>query len=385
MKVAINGMLLSRLQSGVELSVLQLVRALARGGSEQYRFYVPADFPGDPPSGPSCRSVRTRVPARMRVLRILWEQLVLPRVLAREQVALLHAPAYVAPIWSPVPVVLTVYDVIALLLPRLCRSSNVPHYRLFLPLSVKRAAGIVVPSEVTRRDLVSQVPAAAGKVRVIPLGLDDAFRAPHDDAAVAAMRATCGLGAPFILCVARQEPKKNIPVLLEAFALLKRETGLPHRLVLVGADAWGTRAVSARIRALGLADAVVRPGFVPADELPLVYAAADLFVFPSLYEGFGLPPLEAMAAGVPVVASTRGALPEVLGDAAVLCDPLDVAGLARSMRRALEDKELRATLRAKGRARAALYTWERCAAATESFYRECAGTAAVRSSKEASA
>lgn len=370
MKIAVNGMLLSRRSSGVEVSILNLARALSRFGSEDYLFYVPARFPERKPEGTHFRTIKTGVPAHFRPARILWEQFVLPEIISRERVDLLHAPGYIAPLRANVPVVITLYDIIALLFPGWCKVSNYLHYRIFLPLSVKKAAGIIVPSDFTGRDVVKRFPVAENKVRVIHLGVNSDFRVIRDDDRFSLLRKKYDLGEKFILFVGKQEPKKNLVRLVEAFHGLRSQGSIRHKLVVAGEKGWQCSPIFRRIRELGLQAEVVFTGFIPPEELPYMYNMADLFVFPSLYEGFGLPPLEAMACGVPVVCSNRGAIPEVVGDAALLFNPLDIPGMAGAMKEAITNHQVRRDLVNKGMERAKLFSWQKTAEATEHFYRE---------------
>lgn len=371
MRIAFNGMLLARQVAGVQTAIANLASALARHGQADYTFYLPASAPALLPPSPRCRVRRCRVPARVRGLRILWEQLWLPRLARRDGADLLHAPGYVAPLAARLPVVITVYDLIALLHPEWCTRANAAHFRLLLPPSVRKAAGIIVPSAVSGRDLAARFPAAAARTRVIPLAVGDAFHAASGltQEHLAARRAALGLPERFILFVGQLEPKKNVPTLLRAFRTL-RDAGLPHRLVLAGHRGWGWPAVERTLAELGLAEAVVVTGRVADADLPALYRLAELFVFPSLYEGFGLPPVEAMACGVPTIVSDRGSLPEVAGDAARIVDPTDAAALARALHDLLTDAGLRARCVARGRAHAARYTWRATALATEAFYRD---------------
>jgi len=183
-----------------------------------------------------------------------------------------------------------------------------------------------------------------------------------------ALRRKRGLPQRMILFVGTLEPRKNAETLIRAYARLRRASAIPHRLVLAGGRGWRYEGLFALVEELGLQDDVLFPGFVPYDELPLWYNAADLFVFPSLYEGFGLPPLEAMACGVPVVVSSVSSLPEVVGDAGLLVDPLDVEGLAEAMARVLNDGALRAEMRGRGLARAERFSWLETARGTVRVY-----------------
>ena len=367
MRIAINGILLSRCVSGVETAIANLARALAQGGREEYLLYLPHNAPLEELASPHFQTRRCHLPGRARPLRMAWEQFVLPRLLRRDRVDLLHAPGYLAPLRAGVPVVITVYDLIALLFPRLCTLSNTLNYRCQLPGSIRRAAGIIVPSETTRRDLVTLFPAAADKVRVIPLGIGREFTAGADPARGEELRGRYALPDRFILFVGQLEPKKNIAGLVRGFAALRAGGHRQHRLVIAGSHGWGCAEFERAVRQFGLEQEVIFPGFIPAVELPALYRLADLFVFPSLYEGFGLPPLEAMACGVPAVVSNRGSLPEIVSDAALQVEPLDADALARAMRNLLTQDELRRTQVQKGLARARMFTWERTARMTEEF------------------
>lgn len=373
MRIAIDGMLLGRRYSGVEGAIADLGRTLSVSGVHEYRFYVPDGRLQDNTrvsAAARMTVVPTRWPVRFRPIRILWEQLALPPLLRASRCDLLHAPGYVAPLMAPVPVVLTVYDLIAFTHGDCCTRSNRLHYRLLVPPSVRKASAIIVPSRSVRDDLTRLMPAATGKIRVIPLGVREEFR-PHPDAAVCdRLRRKHSLTGPFILFVGRTEPKKNIVRLIESYGLLKYRTRLPHRLVIAGTPSWDESRVSAAVRKAGLTDAVVRTGFIAADELPALYAMADLFVFPSLCEGFGLPPLEAMACGTPALVSDRGALPEVAGVAATVTDPLAPDRMAGDMEALLTDQALRSERIAAGLRHARTFSWTRTAALTEAVYAE---------------
>lgn len=369
MKVALNGMLLKHRLSGVEVSILNLARALAESGAEHYVLYVPGTCPMADIASDRFATRRAPSCTRWRPVRILWEQFVLPRAATQDNVDLLHAPGYIAPLRARVPVVITVYDMIALRFPKLCKPTNALNYRLMLPPSIRKAARIIVPSEATRTDLLQRFPFAEDKTSLIHLGISADLRKVDSETELAAVRSKYGLPDRFILFTGRQEPKKNLVRLVEAFHMLRTGGGLKHKLVLAGTPDRDTPAVRSRIACLGLDDEVIFTAFVPQQDLPAVYTAADLFAFPSLCEGFGLPPLEAMACGTPVVASDRAAVPEIAGNAAVSVDPTDPAAIAAAMDRILTDQDLRARLSASGPERAAHFSWEKTASATESLYK----------------
>jgi len=227
-------------------------------------------------------------------------------------------------------------------------------------------------SEHTRRDVASRLGLPLERIRAIPLAAHEQFRPVPDPAARHAVLSRCGLAdRPYILAVGRLEARKNLVRLVEAFALLRRgEPGLSHRLVLAGEKGWEGEAIFSTVRRLGLDGEVCWIDFVPFADLPALLSGADLLVHPSLYEGFGLPPLEAMACDTPVVASQTTSLPEVVGGAGLLADPYSPASFAAAMRAVLTDAALAAELRARGRERVRKFTWEQTARLTLAAYEE---------------
>jgi glycosyltransferase involved in cell wall biosynthesis len=237
-------------------------------------------------------------------------------------------------------------------------------------MATTNARTLVADSAATRDDLVRLHGVAPERVHVAPLGVDARYR-PADPAAIAALRQRHGLAHPFVLYVGGIDARKNMTFLLEAFAEMRKGRSAPLELVLAGhvKDAPEYPALQERAKALGLEAALRVLGFVPADELPVLLSSARVFAFPSLYEGFGLPPLEAMACGTPVVSSDRGSLAEVLGDAALVAPADDARAFGAALARLLDDETLHTQLRTRGQARAASFTWERTAEATVVAYR----------------
>jgi len=365
MRVAINALLLSGRYSGVERSIDALLRHIAADDVDATAL-VGGDF--DPATLDGCGLTVSRLPTsnRSRLRRILFEEFRLRRHLAGFDV--FHAPAYCAPHRPGVPLVLTVYDIVALRHPELARRPNVFHYRWRLPRSARAATRVIVPLECVADEVEEHLGVERARIRVVPLGVDPMF-APPTANDVAAARAQLGLERPYILFVGNIEPKKNLPTLLRAFKRLA-DAGLPHDLVLAGKPAWKCRDALALPGTLGIAERVRLLGYVDDRQLPALYGGADVFAFPSLVEGFGLPPLEAMACGTPVVTSDIPALRETAADAAERVPATDVEALADAVRRVIEDSALRGRLRETGLARAATFTWERAAEATRAVYRE---------------
>ena len=308
------------------------------------------------------------LPTFRPAVRIFWEQVVQPFALQKERVDLLHALAFVTPLLSPCPSVVTVYDLSFLLYPENFERAKRFYLGLFTRLSVRRARRVIVISESTKRDVVRLLGVPPEKVEVVYCGLDEAFH-PLAQEQVAAFRSKRGLPERFILFVGTIEPRKNVTRLIEAFAALQTCQLANLKLVIGGAKGWFYQDVFARVEELGLEGEVMFPGYIPANELPLWYSAAKLFVYPSLYEGFGLPPLEAMACGTPVVVASTSSLPEVVGEAGLTVDPSDIEGLAEAMRRALADEALRQEMRERGLRRAQGFSWTKTAQETVQVYR----------------
>lgn len=296
------------------------------------------------------------------VASIFWHIAALPRMLRRHGCDLVFMPAGNRRLaWSyGVPSVGTVHDFSQLHVPQKYDAARMFYIMRVLPRMMRRLTRVISVSESTRRDLESFARVPRARIRVIYNGADLQRFAPRTRAAARAeLPADLAIPDPYVLYIARLEhPGKNHVRLLEAFAALKRETALPHKLVLVGGRWNGAEIIEARVRELGLTDQVVFPGFVPNEAIPALYAAADALAFPSLFEGFGIPVLEAMASGTPVCAANTSSIPEVVGDAGLLFDPLDVPAMTASLTRLLQDRSLRERLIAAGIARASRFTWD---------------------------
>jgi glycosyltransferase involved in cell wall biosynthesis len=300
------------------------------------------------------------------VVSIFWHLFLLAPTLRRHRCDIVFMPAGNRRLafGYGVPSLGTVHDFSQLHVPQKYDALRMYYIMRVLPAMMRRLTRVIAVSESTRRDLVSFARVPAERIDVIHNGADLTRFAPGGrDEARGAIEAHLGAKGPFLLYVSRLEhPGKNHVRLLEAFARLRREHGIPHRLVLAGGRWSGAEAIDAKVAELSLGDAVVFAGFVPNDLLPKLYLAADVFVFPSLFEGFGIPVLEAMASGTPVCAAGTSSIPEVVGDAGVLFDPSDAGAIAHAIAALLDDTELRARLTEKGLERAARFTWDRAAA-----------------------
>jgi glycosyltransferase involved in cell wall biosynthesis len=373
MRIAVTGHLLKGRNTGVEHYITNIMRNVpAQDAENEYLYYVNRAVPDDIAGGGRVAIKRNDITDLGRPVRFMWEQVRLPALLARDNVDLLHAPGYTMPVMTRIPTVVTIHDTIAMRYPAYCSWSTYLHYRVMLPWTAARARRIITTTEYTKRDIIDTLGVSPGKIDVVPLAVHHAFRPIEDRSIVRGVVDGYGLPADIILFVGNLEPKKNVEMLIEAFGALVNERAIPHGLVLAGRRAWLYKRLLRKVRSLGLGDRVYFPGEVPIGDLVSLYNAADVFVFPSLYEGFGIPPLEAMACGVPVVTADSSALPEVVGDAAVTVDPKRPRELIDALRRVLTDDSLRAGMRKRGLERAKRYTWERTARGTVAVYRRAA-------------
>jgi glycosyltransferase involved in cell wall biosynthesis len=281
---------------------------------------------------------------------------------------LFHGTDHLLPRLDRARSVFTLHDLTFALCPETHATLNRRFLTAMMPVFLRRADRVIADSEYTRQDAVRLYGFPASRVTVVYPGVASRFR-PSGPEQVGDVRRKYSLPPRFTLFVGTIEPRKNLTVLAEAHRDL-RSRGFEQKLVIVGRKGWLHEGFFRRVHELGLEGEVLLPGFVADEDLPALYTAADLFVYPSIYEGFGLPVLEAMACGTPVVCSDASSLPEVVGDAALLFSPKDTAALCVAMSRALTDASLRDELRAKGLARAAGFTWERTAQQTLAVYYE---------------
>ncbi len=301
------------------------------------------------------------------VARILWEQLVQPIEVIRLGIDLLHSLAFVQPLLRPCLSVVTIHDLSFILFPASFRRLNRLYLSHLTRLSVKEADMVIAVSQNTKRDLVRLFGLDEEKVCVIYHGTNESFQ-PIASHPLENFRKRRGLPESFILFVGTMEPRKNLERLLEAFAQVKKDSKLPHKLVIAGPRGWFSEKTLAAAERLGLEDEVLFSGYIPQKELPFWYNAAQAFVYPSLYEGFGLPVMEAMACGVPVITSNTSSLPEVVGEAGVKIDPYSVEELSRALQEVLTNKDLRSALIDKGLAQAKKFSWRKAAQETLAAY-----------------
>lgn len=366
LRIAIDGTCLYGRYGGVAYALWNLLAALAAEEDENfYTVFAPSDGFSRAQRrqlGPRFRCVRLRFSGSDKIRRIAWQQLQLPRVLARGGFDVFHAPTYVAPLLSRTPLVLTVYDLIALDAPHFATLSNRLHYRAFLERSIRHASRVIVPSESVRDAILRRGLAGESDLRVVSLGVEARFFAA-DDNAKNRVRKRYDLPEKYLLFVGNFEPKKNLQTVLRALEMLPNA---PLLILAGGARAWKNEA-----RMLCENPRVRDIGYIARTDLPALYAMCEAFLFPSLAEGFGLPVLEALAAGAPTLASTRVPIPN-LENAALVCEPNDARAFSSQLQKLLSDENLRADLRQRGPQLARTFPWRRAAQETLRIYREAA-------------
>lgn len=374
MRIALNAHLLSFAasyrQAGISRFIHSIIHSLQEADQENEYIVFLGDrrLPAGYLYGRRWQAAFSRFNTGSPLRRILWEQLVQPWAARQARADLLHDLAFVAPLLTARPTVLTVYDLTFVLFPGAFNRLNRRYLSLMTPLSARRARRVIAISESTKRDLVRLAGVPAEKIDVVYPALEPDMRRASAQA-VAAFRRQRGLPERYILYVGTLEPRKNAVSLVHAYGELRRRQALPHRLVLAGGKGWRYENIFAAIEEYGLRDDVLLPGYVADEELPLWYSAAEMFVYPSLYEGFGLPVLEAMACGAPVITSSVSSLPEVVGDAGLLVEPTNVAQLADSIMRVAANDAVREEMTAKGMARASQFSRARMAEETLAVYR----------------
>ncbi len=314
-----------------------------------------------------------------RILSLGWKRLGFPLLeLLIRGMYVYHFPDFIARPVRKKPVVTTVYDLSFKRFPEFTEAKNLRYLEASLPKSLERSDRIIVISRFTRDELISLYPVSSGKVVVVEGGIEDAFRRSLTADELLRTRYRFHLPEKYLLTVGTWEPRKNLVRLLEAWAALRSEGKLGgYKMVLAGLKGWLCGEIEQKFRNQAGQRGVMSLGYVPRSALPAVYRCASGFVYPSLYEGQGLPPLEAMASGVPVAAARAGSLPEMLGEAALYFDPTDPGDIARAIEAILTRPELGAELAEKGKRQSARFTWERAARMTLDVYRGAAGLGAA--------
>ncbi|MSQ24340.1 MAG: glycosyltransferase family 1 protein [Chloroflexi bacterium] len=381
LRVGINGRFLRYPTTGMGQHSYQLLKALVNGESQSQYVVL-----GPGPAATIAHSADLdRLASRLRngkggsltverIERLWWEQVGVVGAARGQRADLLHAPYFSAPLVAPCPVVVTIHDVITLLLPEYRDRLMNRWYTALVALAARRAAAIIAVSECSRRDISRVLGIPLARISVIGNAVDESFRPVNDDGVLAAVRSRYGLPDRFILYLGGFDVRKNVGRLLEAYAGLPQALRTAHPLVIAGRPHLVGHPLypdpRPKIAALEIEDTVTLVGEVAEDDKPAFYSAAHLFAWPSLYEGFGIPILESMACGTPVLTSKTSSLPEVAGGAACLVDPYDVPAMTEAMAALLGDPPRLAELRELGLKRAADFSWARAAQETAAVYEQ---------------
>ena len=377
MRIGIDARTLSGRYTGDRTYWRGLIGGLAAVDTDnEYVLYTRLPLDGEPPdTGLNFRWRELPRPANDA----LWMLRAWPRALAEDRVDVAHTQYNVPLLGAPCPVVTTIHDITFALFPELFAARDRWILNALVPRSLRRAARVVADSECTRRDILRRYKAfvTPEKVTTILLAADKRFQVPPNGQESAREMANTRLGLddrPYILSVGVLQPRKNLGVLLDAFALVKLgPVAPPHRMVIVGKRGWLGQELDRQVDALppAVSADIVWAGYVPDDDLPALYGGADALCYPSRYEGFGLPPLEALACGCPVLCSRTSSLPEVVGDAGVLLPPDDSAAWAHALEKLLTQPGVLARWRERGPERAARFSWAETARQTLKVYEEC--------------
>lgn len=373
MRIAIDAHSVGAKLGGNESYAINLIEALAQiDNTNDYTLYVTTNEARDRFQNrwPNFK-VRSTLP-HTPLIRI---PLTLSAELRKNPVDVLHVQ-FTAPPFCPCPVVVSIHDLSFEHLPQTFNRRSRTQLRLTVRHSARRAARILSLSEHTRRDIIETYGINEDHVDAIPLAAPEHFAPVHDHAELQRVRHNYGIVGDYILSVGSIQPRKNLARLIKAFASLRGDGSIAKlpQLVLAGKCAWLYDETLRALEESGAKEAVVLTGYVPEGDLPALYSGALCFVYPSYFEGFGLPPLEAMKCGAPVIAGNRTSLPEVVGDAALLVDPFDVEAIGAAIKRLIKDSELRNELSIKGLERANTFNWLDTARRTLAIYKEVAGS-----------
>jgi glycosyltransferase involved in cell wall biosynthesis len=373
-RIALDASFLELPPSGTGTYVRSLAAALEETFPEMELVLLRPGWDGPPPA--AARGPLRRLASDRRLRRFVWDAYGVGKEARWVRPDLLHVPHFAAPIYAGVPLVVTIHDVIPLVLPEYRASRAMRLHLALMRRTVRRARLVLTPSRAAAQDVAAVLGIPAERIRVTPEAADPVFRPGGDPVALAAVRARYGIRNRYVFNVGGLDVRKNLPALLAAFALALPHLGEPAQLVIAGAAHSANPAVFPPLQPvvdrLGLGDRIRQIGRVSeADKLALHQGAA-LYVTPSLYEGFGLTPLEAMACGIPTLAANRTSLPEVVGDGGLLVEPKPEA-LAAAIVSVLNDHDLARSLADRGVRRAAEFSWERTARLTMSAYEEAKG------------
>lgn len=303
--------------------------------------------------------------------RFIWDQFTYPRKAREQGVDLIHQPCFSAPLLHKGPVVVTIHDIISILFPQTIKLASRVFYSKWMPLSYRKALQIITISNSTKNDIVKILGIDKNKITVIPLAVDEKFNDSVSAVEVERVKKKYKLPERYILHIGTLEPRKNLGFLIEAFSQVIRDSDFDDlRLVITGKKGWYFEGLFGKVKKLNLEKKVIFTGYFDEEDKPALYRGATVFAFPSLYEGFGLPPLEAMASGVPVISSNTSSMPEVIGEAGILLSPDDEDAWVTNIKKVVSSELLQAEMKKKNKKQLEKFSWDKTAEETLRVYKK---------------
>lgn len=373
MRIGINARYLQKEYTGIENYLLQLLLNLnkATGDNEYFLFFGNDGLIPEALKSRNFKNIISKIPCNNQITKIIWSHFYLPFLARRFKLDVFHEPLFIAPLFKQCPTVITVYDLAFLRLPDCYTYRNKLYLKTLLSKSIKEADAVIAISESTKKDILDNF-GSSEKLHTVYGGVSLEFKRIDDHTVLEKVKRIYKIEGDFVLTASLITPRKNMVRLIRAFRSLRERSNYNYKLVIAGGKGWGWEAVYKEAVDSGYENDIIFCGYVPDEHLIALYNLAKIFVYPSLYEGFGLPALEGMACGCPVITSRISSLPEVCADAALFVDPYDTEELSHSIEKLLKDQLLRQTLILKGYQQANKFSWQRAAGETLAIYERVA-------------
>ena len=367
MRIAINTLGPSKIKAGIGNYVVNLVKELSKiDNKNEYTIFANKDNAEYfTTNNPNFKTITLPNYTRTRFIRILWEQCRLPKLLKQMNIDILHSPGFIAPLKMTAKSIVTIHDMTFFSHPQYHTRFKQYYFKKMIPLTVKKANIIIADSENTKKDIHKYLNTEKSKIITIHLGASEDFKKIDRNKAKKFISKKYSIKNKFILFVGMIEPRKNLQRLVDAFIQIKNPE---LKIVIVGKKGWQMEEFFKMIKDSKLEDTIIFPGYVPDEDLVKFYNAAEIFVYPSIYEGFGIPVLEALACGCPVITSNTSSMPEITGPAAKLIDPNDTDDIKKTIQKLLRNEQLRQTLGEEGIIQAKKFSWQKTAQKTLEAY-----------------
>lgn len=370
MRIAINTLSLNRTKAGMGNYIFNLINSLASidKKNEYYVFVSDKNKQFFDIRQKNFRIINAGKAVTKNFRRLMWEQLSLPKYIKKHKIDVLHSPGFVIPFLSKAKNILTIADMTFISHPKVHTLVKRFYFGLFMPPSIRKTDKILSISKSTKKDISDMLNINAGKIEVTHLSYGKEFKILDKKNAKGFLSDNYSIDYPFILFVGMIEPRKNLKRVLKAFSQLKKQETIPQKLVIVGKKGWMYKGIFKTVKRLGLEKEIIFTGYVPDNDLVKFYNSADVLVYPCLYEGFGIPILEAMACECPVITSNVSSMPEVAGDAALFVNPIKTDEIASAMKKVITNKKLQKKLREKGKLQCSKFSWKKTAEKTLLIY-----------------